>query len=68
MDKCRWADGLSILPDGVHELDACVYDEVERYRNVTVSVLRCRRCGHEEIVWYRQTDTEEVEADESEID
>lgn len=68
MEKCRWAGGLSIRPDGEHELDACDYVETERYKNVTVSVLRCQRCGHVEILWYRQTNTEEVETNEGEAD
>lgn len=37
-----------------------VYAEVERYRNVTVSVMRCIRCGETEILWCRQEDTEEI--------
>lgn len=68
MEKCEWPEGLTVKPDGVHELDACVYDVVQRYRNVTIEVLRCSRCGHEEFVWYRQDDTVDVtdEGDEDE--
>ena len=51
--KCQPPDGVSIKPDGVNELDPCLYDEVETYQNVTVHVLRCRRCGHIEIEWER---------------
>lgn len=56
--KCR-DNGIVIKPDGIHELDPCVYEEIQRLKNVTVSVLRCKRCGHIEITWYRQEDTEE---------
>lgn len=64
MEKCKFPDGITIRPDGVNELAPCVYEEVERYRNVTVSVMRCKRCGHVEISWLRQEDTEEVTEDE----
>lgn len=64
MEKCKFPDGITIRPDGVNELDPCVYEEVERYRNVTVSVMRCKHCGHVEISWFRQEDIEEVTEDE----
>ena len=41
--KCSFPDGIVIKPDGVNELDPCVYEEVERYRNCTVIVSRCQR-------------------------
>ena len=63
MERCTWGDGITLKPDGVHELDPCEYEVVEAYRNVTVEVLRCRRCGHIEITWRRQSDTEEVDLD-----
>ena len=61
--KCSFPEGMTIRPDGVHELDPCTYEVVEKYRNVIVEVLRCPKCGHTEISWYRQEDTEEVELD-----
>lgn len=61
--KCSFPEGITIKPDGIHELDPCVYKEVERYRNVTVAVMRCEKCGHIEISWFRQEDTEEVETE-----
>jgi len=61
--KCSLPDGVSIKPDGVHEIDPCMYEVAEVYRNVTIEVLRCKRCGHTEISWFRQEDTEEVEID-----
>ena len=64
MDKCCFPPGVIVKPDGVNELDPCVYEEVECYKNVTVHVMRCLRCGHVEISWERQEDTEEVELDE----
>ena len=59
MNKCRFPDGMSIKPDGIHELDPCIYETTEVYRNVTVEIRRCKNCGHIEIVWHRQDDTEE---------
>ena len=63
-DKCTFGDGVVICPDGVNQLDPCLYEEIERYANVTVSVLRCKKCGHIELAWYRQENTEEIDLDE----
>jgi len=62
-ERCKFPEGIRIFPDGVNELDPCVYEEVERWRNVTVSVLRCKHCGNIDIQWYRQDDTEELEVE-----
>ena len=51
--KCQPPDGVTIKPDGVNELEPCIYEEVETHHNVTVHVLRCRKCGHIEIEWER---------------
>ena len=63
MKKCNYSDNqgntVIVLPDGVNELDPCEYEEIERYRNVTVSILRCKKCGHISIGWERQEDTVE---------
>lgn len=61
--KCNFGDGITIKPDGVNELDPCRYELVEKHRNVTVEVLRCKKCGHVEVVWYRQDDTEDGDVD-----
>ena len=57
MGKCKFPHGITIKPDGENELDPCIYEEIEKYANVTVSVMRCRKCGHIEISWQRQEDT-----------
>ena len=62
-EKCSFGDGITIKPDGVNELDPCRYELVEKHRNVTVEVLRCKKCGHVEIMWHRQDDTEDGDAD-----
>lgn len=59
--KCCWPEGMVIKPDGINELDPCVYEDIEMYTNVTVIVSRCKNCGHIDIRWMRQEDTEEVE-------
>lgn len=58
MAKCSFPDGVVIKPDGIHELDPCVYETIETHRNVTVKVLRCKKCGHLEVSWYKQENTE----------
>lgn len=60
MSKCEHPGGIIIKPDGVNELDPCVYEDVEKYKNVTVIVSRCIYCGHVEISWVRQEDTEVI--------
>lgn len=64
MMKCSFGEGVTIRPDGINDLDPCQYDEVQILKNVTVHVLKCRRCGHVELEWERQPDTEEIIADE----
>ena len=51
MSRCQWPEGMEIKPDGVNPLDPCSYDVIEEHHGVTVRVLRCRRCGHQEIEW-----------------
>lgn len=60
MIKCELPKGIEIKPDGVHELDPCIYETVEKYRNVTVEVRRCKNCGNIDVVWYRQDNTEVI--------
>lgn len=57
--KCSFGDVI-IKPDGIHEIDPCIYEDIEMYSNVTVIVSRCKKCGHIEISWIRQEDTEEM--------
>lgn len=54
--RCSFG-GVSIKPNGVNELDPCVYRRKELHRNVTVEVSQCERCGNINISWYRQEDT-----------
>ena len=52
--KC--GDGVKFYIGG-HEVDQCRYIEAEKYENVTVTVLKCKKCGHIEIEWEPQEDT-----------
>lgn len=62
MDKCNFEDGVEMRICGV-PVDPCIYETVETYRNVTVEVLRCTKCGHIELQWRKQENTEEGDAD-----
>lgn len=64
MHKCSFKDGLVIKPDGFNELDPCIYEEVESWRNVTVIVSKCKRCGAIDISWQKQENSELIEEDE----
>ena len=37
----------------------CLMEDKEIHRNVTVTVSQCQMCGHIEISWERQDDTED---------
>ena len=54
-------DEVVIKPDGIHPLSPHQFVEEEHLRNVTIQILRCEKCGHVSIGWYRQPDTEKVE-------
>lgn len=60
MTECSYGDGITIKPDGINELDPCLYEEIEAHRSVTVHILRCKRCGNIDIEWERQEDTEDI--------
>lgn len=57
--KCKFPNGIKIKPDGINELDPCIYELIEVHRNVTVEVRRCKKCGNIDISWIRQEDTED---------
>lgn len=62
--KCSF-DGIEVRPDGVNALDPCLYEDVTMYKNVTVIVSKCKRCGHIELSWLRQENTEEISLEEN---
>lgn len=63
MKKCSYPDGITIKPDGINELDPCIYKVKQKFTNVTIEILECQNCGHVEISWFRQPNTEEVDID-----
>ena len=63
MEKCNHGD-WKFCPDGKHELDPCIYREILRLRNVTVQILKCEKCGHITVGWFRQENTEDVTDDD----
>lgn len=58
--RCRFPGGMTVKPDGIHRLDPCTYEAKEIHINVTVTVSQCTRCGHVEVEWQRQEDTEDI--------
>lgn len=52
-----------VLFQGKYEIDPCAYKVKEKYHNVTIEVLECKKCGHTEISWFKQDDTEKVEVE-----
>ena len=61
--KCTFGDEITritIKPDGVNEFDPCLYEEIETYKNVTVHIMKCARCGHIEVSWSRQDNTVDI--------
>ena len=64
MCKCKWPNDIVIKPDGVNELDPCIYQTVEAYANVIVEIQRCKKCGHTEVVWHRTEDTVPIDLEE----
>lgn len=56
--KCTHGEGIDINIAGI-TVDACDYELIQKVRNVTVEVLKCKKCGHVEILWFRQENTEE---------
>lgn len=61
LPKCQFPDGMSIKPDGVNELDPCVYETIEYYTNVDIEVVRCKNCGNVEVWWHRNENTEQID-------
>ena len=43
--KCKFNDGIIIKPDGINELDPCIYETIECYKNVDIEIVKCKNCG-----------------------
>ena len=51
--ECKYPEGFVIRPDGIHDLDPCIFEEDEVWKNVVVQILKCKRCGKISIGWYK---------------
>ena len=54
-------NGITIKPDGIHELSPHNFKKVQRLKNVTIEILQCKVCGKVSIGWQRQKNPEEIE-------
>lgn len=68
MHRCNFGEGVVIKPDGVNELDPCLYEDIAVYKNVTVTISKCKRCGKIDVSWHRQPDTERIDKKENQND
>lgn len=59
MCKCTFPNN-STVGIGNTELDPCIYEVTETYKNVTVEISKCKVCGTINISWKRQDNTEKV--------
>lgn len=63
---CNIPPGVTIKPDGVHQLESlCVFNTEEVYRNVTLAIRKCQKCGRIDLAWWRQENTEEIPPEEA---
>lgn len=53
-----------IGPNGEYELEPVIFDVVAIYKNVTVELLKNPETGEISMGWYKQDDTEEIDAEE----
>ena len=58
--KCRPPNGVVIKPDGVHELEPCLYEDKELHTKVDLTISQCSRCGHITFSWRRTEETEDI--------
>ena len=57
-NKCASIEGVIIKPDGIHELDPCIYEEIETHYGCMVKVLKCEKCGNIEVEWFKSDEEE----------
>lgn len=61
-EKCEWPDGISFRPDGVNELDPCLYEDVESIYisslGITIIVSKCVRCGNIDVSYIKDYEKE----------
>lgn len=57
---------LYLDPDGIFEIEPCILEVEEVYKNVTVEISKCPVCGKTSIGWYRQPNTLKIPVYEEE--
>ena len=67
LSKCQFPNGMKIKPDGVNELDPCVYEDIEIHTNCTVIISRCTKCSNLEISWIKNEDCESYDPRNNEL-
>ena len=60
MCRCSYPEGMMIKPDGINELDPCLYETTNIFTNCIVEVSKCVRCGNVSVTWKRTDRTIEV--------
>lgn len=60
-EPCQHPAGITIKPDGVHELDPCLYRDIELHTKVDLTISRCERCGKITFAWTRTDETEDFD-------
>lgn len=61
--KCSFGDGVVFRPNGIDELDPCDYVDIEIWKNVTVTISKCRNCGNVDISWEKQPNSEKIDVE-----
>jgi hypothetical protein len=57
-ETCKGQEEVDVEYNGEKiPLSPHVFEEIERYENVTIIVGKCRHCGYIDISWERQEDT-----------
>lgn len=66
MKPCSFPPGLTVRPDGVHELSPCRYRQIGVPLEADIEVYQCARCGAISILFRAKCQDEVYEAYETE--
>lgn len=61
MEKCNcsFPENMEMKINNI-PVDPCKFIESECYKNVTIQILKCEKCGRISIGWKRQNNTEKI--------
>lgn len=59
--KCKFLDNAIVKPDGINELDPCLYETEAVYTNCIVEISKCVNCGNISVSWRRTDRTQEID-------